>query len=156
MISSLADMLWVFDHAGVFLSDAEVRRAQESGYNFLRAWGVLAEQYIQDDLAGYKLRPKLHYLEHLLERLLPSHENPRVLSNFASEDFMGRITAVARRQHRAVCVARTIEVYSMQVLRRWTASKSATVLFFLQSPPPLSDTAGFMHVQAPLLQPIWK
>ena len=117
-IWGLADMMYVFDTSEPLLSDSQVSRARRSGYAYLNAWASLASKANLEGRAAYKLRPKMHYLDHLLERL-ETRENPRFFSNFADEDFMGRVVAIARRQHRSVCVPRTLATYIMHRRRRW-------------------------------------
>lgn len=93
-------------------------RAQESGRIFLLSFAAMARHYIDIGEARYKLRPKLHYIDHILENLT-NRQNPRVLSNFLDEDFMGKIVKLARKQHRSCVISRTLQLYLVHVRRLW-------------------------------------
>ena len=78
----------------------------------------------QRELA-YKMRPKSHYICHILTDQLQAGENPRVLSNFLSEDFIGKIVRLAKRQHRWSVVERTLGLYIMNMRHRWRVASRA-------------------------------
>ena len=64
-------------------------------------------------------------VDHIVEDLSKTRENPRFMWNFADEDLMGRIVRLARRQHRSVCVDRTLKLYIMMLRRRWRQRREA-------------------------------
>ena len=109
----------------MLLTDAEIARGQYAGRCYLRCWGALAEKAIAAGRPMYRLRPKLHMIDHIIEDLSRTRENPRYLWNFADEDLMGRIVRLARRQHRSVCVDRTLKLYIMMLRRRWRQWREA-------------------------------
>eukprot|EP00969_Alexandrium_andersonii_P297494 13148242-Alexandrium_andersonii.AAC.1 len=69
-------------------------------------------------MCNYKLVPKHHYWDHILEDLA-SGENPRWLHCFQDEDFMGKVTKVCGHCHRASCVGRSLQRYRLHMFRRW-------------------------------------
>lgn len=114
----IADLLHVMSDSSVLLSDDSVVRAQTSGRLFLLSWQTMAADAISSGLCCYKIRPKHHYIAHILDRLV-SRENVRVLSNFLQEDFIGKIVKLAKRQHSKTVVRRTVQLYIMALQHRW-------------------------------------
>ena len=118
-IWGLCDCMWVFDHGGLLLTEGEVIRAQKSGRAFLMSWGYLAARAQEEGRCDYHLRPKMHYIDHILSSLPTTRENPQRFSNWMDEDFMGRIVCIARRQHRRVVLANTLNSCIMMLRRCW-------------------------------------
>lgn len=119
----LSNFLYILDCSGVFLDEAQATEAVSSGRIFLLAWQTLAVKHL--GTFAYKVRPKHHYFEHLLMTLRETRENPRILSNFADEDFMGKIVKQARHQHRRTCVQQTVALYVLCLRHRWRHAKFA-------------------------------
>ena len=107
---------------GVLLSDDEIARARQHGQTYLLCWQKLSYHAIEAGIPCYRLRPKMHYVAHIMDQL-SSKENPRTLSNFLNEDLMGRIVKMAKRQHRLTMVRRTSELYVLSLQFRWRAPK---------------------------------
>jgi hypothetical protein len=120
-VYGLADTLYIFDSAGVLLSRQQGDRVHRSGRTMLLCWQALACSAIDKNECNYKLRPKSHYVDHVLDQVAEGLENPRVLSNFMDEDFIGKVVALAKQQHRANVVPRTIELYMMMLREQWDA-----------------------------------
>ena len=135
----LADFLHTLDNAGTLLTEAEVAKARISGRIYLLSWQSLAHAACAQGLCAYKCRPKGHYFDHLLQQL-DTLENPKGLSNFLSEDFIGKIVRLAKQQHRISCVRRTVELYSMALRHRWRHVKT----FFAGWSCNLANCVGFM------------
>ncbi len=96
-----------------------MERAPSSGRMFLLCYADMARYWnVDKGEARYKLRPKLHYIDHILEDLA-SRENPRLLSNFLDEDFMGKLVKLARMQHRSAVVPRTLQLYIAHIREMW-------------------------------------
>ena len=135
----LADFLHTLDNAGTLLTEAEVAKARISGRIYLLSWQSLAHAACAQGLCAYKCRPKGHYFDHLLQQL-DTLENPKGLSNFLSEDFIGKVVRLAKQQHRISCVRRTVELYSMALRHRWRHVKT----FFAGWSCNLANCVGFM------------
>ena len=112
----LADCLHTMDSEGILMSPEAAARATTSGRIYLLAWQNLAHAHL--GFTEYKVRPKGHYFDHILAQL-STLENPRCLSNFISEDYMGKIVTLARQQHRSTCIKRTVELYGLTLRHRW-------------------------------------
>ena len=119
----LAKLLHVFDRGSVFLTPDEIQRAQTASQTFLLAWQELSFIAGSKGETVFKLRPKGHYLAHLMIQVAETTENPRLLCNFIFEDFMGKIIMQARAQHRTNVTPRTVELYVMHIRHRWRRGK---------------------------------
>jgi len=115
---ALAPFHWVMDTNTQFLSESAAQDAQSAGNIFLSTWSKLARDALDEGVPNFRIRPKHHYFQHLVLGL-GSCENLRYLFCFADEDFMGRVTRLARKSHRAVCIERTLQKYVLLLFRRW-------------------------------------
>jgi hypothetical protein len=62
-------------YAALFLTAEEAVAAQEHGFKFLDGWQHLAWRAFSQNVCAFRLRPKLHYSYHMLERLTDTYEN---------------------------------------------------------------------------------
>ena len=108
---------------GVWLPRCCAKFQLETGFRFLRGYLFLADHCMQNHVAGYRLRPKLHYLHHLLHDSQRQLENPAVGFIFSSsallcetnEDFIGRLARVSRRVAAKTAGMRTTQRYLVKV-----------------------------------------
>ena len=95
----------------------------EAGFRFLRGYLFLADYCMQARVAGYRLRPKLHYLHHLLYDAQRQLDNPAVEYVFSSsallceanEDFIGRLARISRRVSARTAGIRSTQRYLVKV-----------------------------------------
>ena len=66
---------------------------------FLLTYQHLASASHRNGWLLFKLRPKLHYSDHLIEETLATRLNPMALANFEDESFMKHMKAVAAATH---------------------------------------------------------
>jgi hypothetical protein len=78
---------------------------------YLQTYQCLAQVNLARRRPLYKCRPKMHYLEHMRLRILREHSNPRHEHNFLEEDFVGRVSRLAAKTHRANVCLRTLQRY---------------------------------------------
>ncbi len=67
----------------------------------------------------YKLRPKHHYLWHIIDDLR-SGINARWMSCFAEEDLLGKLKKIGLKVHKNTCMHRMLERYLLYLKRRIT------------------------------------
>ena len=96
---SLRRFVDVCDSGGLFLTVEATTDACSAGWLFLRSYQKLAASTFTQQLALYKLRPKLHFFGHLLLDLQQSRENPKIYELFAQEDFMQKVRLMGRSRH---------------------------------------------------------
>lgn len=104
--------------AGLWLTKDEAATAAEAGLFFLQAYGKCARICADRNLCRYNLTPKLHFWHHICLRLhdgvqnnLSVLQNPLADSNFADEDFVGRVSRLSRRISPRLHSERTIGRY---------------------------------------------
>ena len=90
----------------------------EAGSKFYRGYLYMANLCIQMKVAGFRLRPKIHYFHHLLYdvQLQLRTDTRFILSSVAflceqNEDFIGRISRVSRRVAARSAGLRTTQRY---------------------------------------------
>ena len=95
--------------------ECEFKRA----YNVYRsALNSLADRAIARREARYHIRPKLHFLGHLVYHYLP--RNPRYFMNYADEDFVARTKRIAERSHPAHMSRLTLLRYTLHLSLRYS------------------------------------
>ena len=75
-------------HAGMFMTNQERETALIAGRFFIHTYLLLANAALAADQLLFKVRPKLHYLLHLLERLQTSYRNPHFGATWMDEDWV--------------------------------------------------------------------
>ena len=121
-VSAAASLHHVLEMGSQFLTRAEVIDAQRMGETFLLSYSELASSAARRGVCNYKLLPKHHFYDHIVEDL-SSRENPRYLHCFADEDFMGKISRIVGRCHRGTCVRNCFRKYSLKLTRMWRRSE---------------------------------
>ena len=104
-----ATMVWTLDAAisiwgtggRPFLSQAEIDSSCRYLKGHLLAYQALAGAALALNIFEYKLRPKYHYLCHLLEETLRIGGNPIHLANFMDEDMMKQMRSCVHSCHPA-------------------------------------------------------
>ena len=119
MLNTFVSFCSVLDSAGHWLTDEEASVAACAGRAHLVYYQALAEDAHAANLCLWKLRPKTHYLAHVIEELPKTFENPKYLDLFAWEDFVGRIKRIAAKTHRATSHLRTVQRWMLLVTSRW-------------------------------------
>ena len=94
----------------------------DAGFSFVRGYAWLAEYCMGKKVSGFRLRPKLHYMMHLLIPLQadidsgkPFALNAAIWLCEADEDYIGRISRVSRRVHARTATVRTTQRYLVRV-----------------------------------------
>lgn len=87
------------------LTRQQAEESAKHGRMFLRCYSKLSEKALQSGRLLYKVRPKCHYFDHLLDEVERLHRNPMSLSNFVDEDNMKVLKGVS-----AACHPRTVLV----------------------------------------------
>ena len=93
---------------------------------FLDYYSDLAVKNVKAGRTNFKMRPKHHIFHHHLVFRLRSggRLNPRVVSCWLDEDFIGKVCAVARSVHPATLGLRTLQRHQLEINRR-LAQRSA-------------------------------
>ena len=85
-------------NAGMFMSAEERSTTVIAGKFFLRSYMLLAREALHVQNEHYfKIRPKIHYIQHVLERLQQSCRNPTFACNFMDEDWLKYAMGLKRK-----------------------------------------------------------
>ena len=94
----------------------------DSGLSFLRGYNFLATHCMNRKVTGFRLRPKLHYLGHIvydlqlqLSRGASFTLSPAIALCEQNEDFIGRQSRVSRRVSARTCSVRTTQRYLVKI-----------------------------------------
>jgi hypothetical protein len=99
-------MLWryymmqrVMDRSPMWLPPREKRMLQMCTDRFLKAYQWLAHQALAEGRAMWSVRPKMHYVCHLMDELDLINLNPRATSCWESEKWLGKIKRFLKATH---------------------------------------------------------
>ncbi|CAE7180797.1 unnamed protein product [Symbiodinium microadriaticum] len=101
--------------AEYFMSPGHTETVLQSGYAFLMDYSALVSKCYDRALCLFKLRPKIHYLNHILLRIYEEWlsdgfaVNPLAEATFMSEDFVGRAARVSRRVSTRAVAIKTLQ-----------------------------------------------
>ena len=106
----MATFISVLDSSGRWLTPAQIQEAQSGGNMFLQCFAKLAELAFANHMCLWKLRPKLHYVDHHI-MFTACGWNAKHFHAFLEEDFLGKLARLGRR-----CARKTL---SMRFLQRY-------------------------------------
>ena len=107
---------------GLFMTKACAQVQMRAGYMYLRGYCYLADLSTRMGLAGFRLRPKLHYLHHLLLDTQMQIDNgaqyilsPSCFLCESNEDYIGRLSRLSRRVSPRATSLRVAQRYLIKV-----------------------------------------
>ena len=106
------------------MHDAERAATRALGRWFLDGYMHLAAKAFEGRLLLYKLRPKHHYLVHLLDHAVETGMNPMHLSNFLDEDNMKMMRGVAKACHAKTVKHAWARRYILKKVLNWRGGKT--------------------------------
>jgi len=115
----LADFHHTLEQHGDVLPHHAATRATRSAYIFIKAYQQLAADALRSQKCLWKIRPKMHYFVHMVDRLEASRRNPRSFQCYGDEDLMGAFTKIASATHRRTVMLRSLQRYTILVGQRW-------------------------------------
>ena len=84
-------------HAGTFLTIEEKRQVTILGATFLTTYASLAYEAVSRQEYLFKMRPKLHYFQHMIESARPSRRSPGWDHCFVFEDHIKQCIRMLRK-----------------------------------------------------------
>ncbi|OLQ05856.1 hypothetical protein AK812_SmicGene10912 [Symbiodinium microadriaticum] len=103
--------------AEFFLSSAHCQTVIKNGHASLMTYSTLVEKCYDRSLCLFKMRPKVHYLNHTFLRVFEEWRdsssacNPLAEATFMSEDFVGRAARLSRRISPRAIAIKTLQRY---------------------------------------------
>ncbi|CAE7822447.1 unnamed protein product, partial [Symbiodinium sp. CCMP2456] len=107
--------------AELFMSSEDTRSVVDCGHKFLMGYSVLVTKCYERSLCLFKLRPKVHYLNHIFLRCYEEFRaagfatNILAESTFMSEDFVGRAARLSRRVSTRAVAVKTLQRYLLHM-----------------------------------------
>jgi hypothetical protein len=114
-LHNLASFVHGTSSAGILLTAGESTKLRRVGEAFVVVYLRCAAWAVRNRYTQFKIRPKLHYFHHLVMSLKVF--NPKVVSCFGDESYMGVIGKLAGKVHRASMPRRTIDRYLLRLSR---------------------------------------
>ena len=118
MVKGALNYVGIMHSHGVFLPAACAKLQVKSGLAFIRGYAWNANFCMERSVSGFRLRPKLHYMHHLI---LETQQQLDQGAQFAlssalwlcesNEDFIGRLARVSRRVSARTSALRTTQRY---------------------------------------------
>ena len=122
MVRGGLNWIGIMHSHGIWLPRACAQTQVDAGLSFIRGYSFLAQYCMERRVAGFRLRPKLHYLHHLVMEAQSQLQgdaswvlNCAVFLCEQNEDFIGRLARVSRRVAAATAGLRTTQRYLVKV-----------------------------------------
>ena len=116
---------YVLDGADLILTDDQAAAAYRAGSLFLLAYGALASEAVANEMYLWKLRPKHHYFQHMVEFAAQYKMNPRKLQCLADEDYLGKIKRVCKQLHKSNVCLRYLQRAIQFLSLRWEERRNS-------------------------------
>ena len=115
----MAMCIAVIHNGSLFLEATEQDAVLCHGTLYIDLYLELALRALQQRAARWKIRPKLHYSEEILEAVKQCPLNPRVVSTFGGENHIGRMAQICRAVHRQCASRRVVDRYLAVLGEEW-------------------------------------
>ena len=116
---AMAKFWAIVDRGDMFLSTSDAHEACEAGELYLQMYLWLSCEALGRGVLRFKVRPKFHAFHHQCLRLKLSNLNPRFVSCWADEDYVGRITRASKRSHASAMWTSTLQRYLVLCAAQW-------------------------------------
>lgn len=103
---------------GRWLSHGEWKKMEEAYLCYRAAANKLAASAISTQLPRWRMRPKIHYLEHGIYDF--GQKKLRYLSNYLDEDFIRRCKRIAANSNPRFLSRHVVYKYSVGATLRWS------------------------------------
>jgi hypothetical protein len=114
-------LFWnILDKSPMFLTDEEAGRAREAGEGYLRAYVWLAGDALERRHCRWKVRPKMHSFHHTVLALRHSRLNPRFMTCWGDEDYVGKLAKISRKAHVRTLALATLRRYLAACAEQWS------------------------------------
>ena len=116
---AMGNAVRIFFKGDYFMPSEDCQAVIRNGHAFLCGYAALVSMCHAANLCLFKLRPKIHYLNHIFLRVLQEWEtagiavNPCAEATFMSEDFVGKTARISRRVDCKAIALKTLQRYIM-------------------------------------------
>ena len=120
LIWSVSAMLHVWAKGSKpYLAADEVRESVALGRLWMQVFQKLAGQSVRSGSRLWRVRPKLHYLDHLLSFTERTSMNPEGFANWLDEDNMKWLAGIAKAVHSRSSTRQLARRYMLQRVMAW-------------------------------------
>lgn len=116
---AMGEYIYLCDAYGQVLSESEADRLAFAGRAYITSFAFLAWESYTSGVKLWKIRPKLHYFDHQIDRVLKERLNPKHLACWIDETFMGRVKRVGQACHGATACLRILDRHLLFLKMRW-------------------------------------
>lgn len=114
-----AEYLFILDQEDLIMDQGMVHKAIRAAQLFLDSYQWLAAHAVDQGACLWKLRPKHHYYGHMCRTMARDRINPRKMSCFLAEDFVGKIAKLTRATNRRTAGLRVLQRFLLYLSQRW-------------------------------------
>ena len=107
---ALVTFIWQLDEEGLLLPPSCQDDCYALGRLFMRGYGALRHQALEQNLLLWRIRPKHHAMDHIIEDVKLGL-NPARSSCFKDEDFLGKFKYTSAKCHGRTVQHRGLERY---------------------------------------------
>ncbi|CAK9045114.1 Uncharacterized protein SCF082_LOCUS25524, partial [Durusdinium trenchii] len=111
------------DAAGLIMTEEQAVQTHQGLMEHLHCWHATRASCISAAVKRWDVRPKHHYAEHCAEAVLRTRVNPRRLSCFQDESFLGAVKAVATKCHSTTALLRVFQRLVLNLGQRFKNSR---------------------------------
>ena len=125
-IWSLQTAIDKLDHSEIILNEEDSQYVCEYFQAFLLHWQGLFQTYSDMGVCRWKLRPKHHYFEEMMLQVQRTRINPRHLSCWQDESFLGHIKKIAIHCHSSSVLLRIFQRLMINLSNRFEKTRKLT------------------------------
>lgn len=97
------------DEAGLVMSEEQANDTADRLMECLQNWHAMRNACVKAAVKRWAFRPKHHYVEHVAEAIRRNRLNPRRLSCFQDESYLGAIKHIAVKCHAGSALLRVYQ-----------------------------------------------
>jgi hypothetical protein len=116
---AMSEWCHVVDHSGQWPNTEEIHRMEFAMRCYVFGYSWLAAEAATMNRFMWKERPKFHYLEHHLDALKRTGENPKAVQCWMEETLMGRVKRTGSHCHATSAILRFFQRHVLYLSLRW-------------------------------------
>ncbi len=112
---NMNEFLSILEASPLLMSSEQCEQAHRAAYMYLLSWQQLAYNAAQSGKFLYKIRPKHHYLCHIVDEMLKTKVNPLRESCLPNEAYLGKVKRLTRQCHGGNAMLRFLQRYLLNL-----------------------------------------
>ena len=111
--------------SGCVFNAAQKADAVTAGRAYTLCYAWLARAAARSEVRNWRLRPKAHYFEHVVDRIEATARNPRFHATWMEETLMGKMKRMVGATRGSVTARRGLQRYLLFMSVRWRSRRKA-------------------------------